>query len=210
MEIFSTIVSRSYRLTLLYSISYFHLRGNFKPLKYLVPTFFIRVELSSNRSARFVKCYSQGRPNIISIERDEFLCSCDHANVLRPFRRNQPSLQRLKAFRLEAMTISTMSRATSPPSPAGKVDSFRGCSGGDRWCVAFHRTRAYEPPLWCPPPLSLFSLFSLVSRYSSLFGGRENKLKIASERIAVGTFEAAAREPATVVDRSHRVSSSGC
>lgn len=86
--------------------------------------------------------------------------------------------------------------------PRGRSIRFAGAPGGDRWCVAFHRTCAYEPPL------SLF--VSLVSRYSSLFGGRENKLKIAGERIAVGTFEAAAREPATVVDRSHRVSSSGC
>lgn len=62
-----------------------------------------------------------------------------------------------------------------------KIDSSRGCSGG-RWCVAFHRMHAYEATVCL-----------------GTHAGRENKLKIAGERIAVGTFEAAARrleEPA--------------
>lgn len=42
--------------------------------------------------------------------------------------------------------------------------------------------------------------------------GDENRLKIARERSAVGTFERTARLAGRprVVDRSHRVSSSGC
>lgn len=53
--------------------------------------------------------------------------------------------------------------------------------------MAFHRMHAYEPPV----RLS----FSFLTPLGTPLGGRENKLKIASERIAVGTFETVARNP---------------